>query len=298
MLLPNKLPILLGYACQNLTLARSFRALRLATFRSGGLPALQVLVDHNLALLADMLDWNREQGIVMFRLSSDLVPLGSHEEVDAEALEIDPGLRARIVTSSVEMRLSSHPGQFTVLSTPDPGVLVRSLAELTFQARLLDRLGLAGGDMVLHGGGVYGDRPAAARRLAAQVTALPPSVHGRLCLENDERSWSVEDLLPICEEAGVPLVVDTFHHALYGRQPLAALPWERIAATWEAVGRKPKIHYSEQDPAKQPGAHSSYVTAESFLRTLAEVGLPAFDVMLECKAKEQALLRLVAALEG
>lgn len=297
-LLPGKPPILLGYACQNLSLGRNFRALRLATFRAGGLPVLQAIVDHNLALLAAMLDWNRDQGIAMFRLSSDLVPLGSHEEIDAEALRIDPALQTHIIMASSGVRLSSHPGQFTVLSTPDPGVLARSLAELAFQARLLDRLGLAGGDMVLHGGGVYGDRPAASRRLAGQVAALPPPVHGRLCLENDERSWSVDDLLPICAEAGVPLVVDTFHHALYGRQPLAALPWERIAATWEAAGRRPKIHYSEQDPAKRPGAHSSFVTPEPFLRTLAEVGLPAFDVMLECKAKDRALLRLVAALEG
>jgi len=158
----------------------------------------------------------------------------------------------------------------------------------------MDRLGIAGGDIVLHGGGVYGDRVATARRLVATIALLQPGVRRRLRLENDERSWAVADLLPLCEETGVPLIVDNLHHALNGGTPLAELPWARIGATWG--NRRPKMHYSEQDLTKRPGAHTAGVTPGLFEATLAGVGLPAFDVMLECKAKEQALLALVEAL--
>jgi len=71
---------------------------------------------------------------------------------------------------------------------------------------------------------------------------------------------------------------------------LSEAPWERINATWR--GRTPKLHYSEQDPIKKAGAHSAYVAATAFHCFTADIGLADFDVMLECKAKELALLRL------
>lgn len=285
---------LLGYACINLTLGGTVRTLRLATLRARGAAGLREIVDANMALLADVLEWNRHRGIAMFRLSSDLIPFGSHPEVDLAAVELDSATLTRIRDALPGMRLSMHPAQFTVLSTADPAVLSRSIAELDYHATLMDRLGIAGGDIVLHGGGVYGDRVATARRLVGAIALLQPGVRRRLRLENDERSWAVADLLPICEEAGVPLIVDNLHHALNGGTPLAELPWARIGATWG--NRRPKMHYSEQDPTKRPGAHTVGVTPGLFEAMLAGVGLPAFDVMLECKAKEQALLALVEAL--
>lgn len=292
--LPAGRSALLGYPCQNLTLARSQRTLRLATLRSGGLGALQEIVDHNLLLLAEILEWNRAQGIVMFRLSSDLVPFGSHEAVDLAQVRIDPQILARIARAAAGVRLSMHPGQFTVLSTADPDVLQRSVAELRYHAALLERLELSG-DLVLHGGGVYGDRPAAAERLIHHIRALPESVRGSLCLEGDERAWSVEQLLPICEEVGVPLIVDTLHHAINGATPLDQLPWSRIRDTWG--DHKPKIHYSEQDPERRQGAHSAAATPGPFLATIGAIDMPCFDIMLECKDKDRALLELVSALE-
>lgn len=159
----------------------------------------------------------------------------------------------------------------------------------------MDTLGLDG-DIMIHGGGVYGDPSGTARRIVAHIKELPAEVQRRLCLENDERSWRVLDLLPLCEETGVKLIVDGFHHQLNGGGedgvPFDKLPWDRIGATWTASGRLPKLHYSEQDPTKQPGAHSGYVDVRSFRRFQQGIALPDYDVMLECKAKELALQRL------
>lgn len=277
----------LGYACVNRSLGRKVRGLRLSTFRTRGLPYLQALVDENMDLLAEILRWNRAHQIMMYRLSSDIVPLGSHEAVDVRELVFP---RAQeIAALAQDMRLSMHPGQYTVLSSSG-ATWEQSGRDLFYHAFLLERLERPESDIILHGGGVYGDRSATAARIREHILALPLFIRRHLRLENDERSWSVHDLLPICEATGTALVVDSLHHQLYGGEPLEQLPWERIGATWN--GRRPKLHYAEQDPSKRPGAHSEYVNVQHFCAFRASVPLEAFDVMLECKAKEQALLRL------
>ena len=276
----------LGYACSNLTLGRTFRTLRLATLQERGMEYLQILVNENMQLLADILRWNHENKITMYRLSSELVPFGSYDSVDL--LELEFPLKDEIAELAKGLRLSTHPGQFTLPSASGE-IWERSLKDLDYHWTLTNILGIDG-DMVLHGGGVYGDREGTAERIKKNLLSLPPKIFRRIRLENDERSWSVRDLLPICEETGVPLIVDNLHHQINGEEPLAELPWERIWATWH--GLIPKLHYSEQDPTKRPGAHSTFVEAQAFLNFLESVHMPDYDVMLECKAKEKALLKL------
>lgn len=276
----------LGYACINLTLGRTFRTLRLATLRAQGPAYLQYLVNENMQLLTDILRWNSEHQISMYRLSSDLVPFGSHADVDLRALDFPQ--RQEIANLAQGMRLSTHPGQFTLPSAQGI-VWEKSFLDLEYHWTLMNILGIEG-DIVLHGGGVYGDRAATAQRIKRNLLSLPAEIFRNVRLENDERSWSVRDLLPICEEIGMPLIVDGFHHQLNGEEPLAELPWERIVDTWH--GLTPKLHYSEQDPTKRPGGHSKYVDVHAFRDFIASVHLLDYDVMLECKAKELALLKL------
>lgn len=283
--------IRLGYACVNLTLGRRTRSLRLATLRAQGLSSLQHLVDENMDLLAEILHWNRAHEIHFFRISSDLIPLGSHAEVDLTHLTF---ARAQEIAELAQgMRLSMHPGQYT-LPSASGRVWENSARDLAYHAFVLERLGQNQGDIILHGGGVYGDREASAERICSNLLSLPPEVRQHLRLENDERCWSVHDLLPICEATGIPLVVDNLHHQLNGDEPLAALPWAHVLTTWK--GKRPKLHYSEQDPTKRPGAHSAYLSAPTFYTYTCQIPLDEYDVMLECKAKDLALLRLRAEL--
>lgn len=279
--------IRLGYACINLTLGYKVRSLRLATLRAQGLPYLQQLVDENMDMLARILSWNLAQQIFCFRVSSDLVPLGSHAEVDLTRLTFPRA--PEIATLARKTRLSMHPGQYTLPSASGKA-WEQSYQDLRYHAFLLSLFGQPQSDIIVHGGGVYGDRVASAERICANILSLPANVRKHLRLENDERCWSVQDLLPICERTGTPLVVDNLHHFLNGAGPLSALPWQRILTTWQGV--RPKLHYAEQDPTKRPGAHSHYVNAAPFQTFCRQVPWQDYDVMLECKAKEQALLRL------
>jgi UV DNA damage endonuclease len=223
---------------------------------------------------------------MMYRLSSELVPFGSHDAINLHDLDFSP--YCNLAQLAQGMRLSTHPGQFTLPSAKGD-TWEKSVKDLHYHSYLMNMLGIDG-DIVIHGGGVYGDRATTADRMKRNILSLPAEIRRRLRLENDEHSWSVTDLLPICEETGVPLIVDSLHHQLYGSVPLAQLPWSRIRASWN--GRLPKLHYAEQNAAKRLGAHSEYIDAPTFRLFMLSVPWTEYDVMLECKAKELALLKL------
>jgi UV DNA damage endonuclease len=162
---------------------------------------------------------------------------------------------------------------------------------------------------VTHGGGIYGDREAARGRFAENYGKLSEAVRRRLVLENDDVRFGVTDTLWVHERTDVRLVFDNLHHRLNNpdgrplRDALAA-----CLATWPANVR-PKIHFSsprtewlvEKETGEAEGQvrqtrwmyHADYVNPFEFIDfvRLAE-GLGEFDVMLEVRAKDLALLQL------
>src|SRR3712207_2256195 len=109
-----------------------------------------------------------------------------------------------------------HPGQYTVLSSPEPKVAAAAARDLAYHARFLDALGLDGTHkIIVHGGGIYGDKPAAIRRWAQRWGSLPENVRARLVVENDERLFGAEDVLELSWRTGTSVVFDVFHHRVY-----------------------------------------------------------------------------------
>lgn len=151
--------------------------------------------------------------------------------------------------------------------------------------------------MILHLGGVFGDKPATLDRFRANYKKLSPGIKKRLVLENDDVSWSVHDLLPVCEELDIPLVLDYHHHNIIfdadrireGTKDIMEL-YPRILATWARKNITPKMHYSEPTPAavtgRQRRKHSPRVA------TLPPCP-PTMDLMIEAKDKEQAVFELM-----
>jgi UV DNA damage endonuclease len=292
----------LGYACLSLSVADS--SPRGTILRNATPERLRALTAANLAGLKRVLEFNVASGVRMFRLSSDVVPFGSHpvnaiawwDEFHAALAEIGT------LIGTTGLRVSMHPGQYTVLSSPDRRIVEAARADLVFHARLLDALGL---DMrhkiVLHVGGAYSDKAAALDRWTAEFLRLPSRVRARLVLENDERLFGAEDVLRASAATGVPVVLDVLHHRVYaGPDADDTLPdlLRQTARTWRVTDDGlPKIHYSTQASGLRPGAHAEYIDAGEFARFLSlapdEV---EFDCMLEAKAKDRALFRLRDAL--
>ncbi len=167
--------------------------------------------------------------------------------------------------------------------------------------------------VVTHVGGVYDDKQASMARFVTRYEDLPDEPSRRLVLENDESSFSVADVLEISRRVGVRAVFDYLHHMNYNPDKLAIREAvERVLATWPP-GVKPKIHFSSPrtelrrlrrrnpETARMEtvflppllSQHSDYVNPYEFVMFMEQVrGLPDFDVMLEAKAKDLALLRL------
>ncbi|WP_322796904.1 UV DNA damage repair endonuclease UvsE [Tepidiforma sp.] len=279
-----------GYLCENRTLG----ATTLRTLRLGNLTAERARdkVQANLADLERMVRFNAEHCIGVLRVGQQLVPFGSHPAFPYDWAE-EHGAAMRqigVLAAGLSICLTMHPGQFVQPGSTDPGVVERSLAELRYSARVLSLLNPGDGVMVLHGPAPGGDREAAAERFIAAL-AGETEVLRYLALENDERWWSVRELLPVAERLGVPVVADTLHHGWNDGGWTLREALEAASPTWG--GRRQKVHLSSQAEGGRPGAHAELVDPADLEQLLAAGSHLRLDVMVEAKAKELAVLPLV-----
>jgi len=277
----------IGYPCIN----RSIGCSPSGTFRlaSYSPERLETTVERNLACLQEILRYNVENGFLFFRISSDMVPFASHPVCtfpwQARFQETLSGIGNFI--REYRFRISMHPDQFVLLNTPNEDVLGRSIAELRYHADLLDLLGLdETAKIQLHAGGIYGDKPASMERFVNNYDLLDPTIRRRLVIENDERLYSAADCLVLHERTGVPVLLDSFHHALHNNgEPVTDL-LASIRASWKPMDGIPMLDYSSQQPGKRAGAHAEHIDERDFSAFLRETRACDFDIMLEIKDKE------------
>lgn len=292
----------LGYACVNRALGEEGRSDRTCRLANATPERLEELSRANLDGLRRTLAWNAQHDVRVFRMSSDLIPLASHPEAQwgwREALQAELREVGRDAFH-YGLRLSMHPGQYTVLNSPKPKVVASALAELSYHADLMELMGLPpSGKIVLHVGGVYGDKSRAKRQLRDAFADLPDNVRARLVLENDERSYGAEDVLELCRALEVPMIFDDLHHRAYAGEPPSRGLLADVLATWDdQKDGRPKLHFSSQRPDARAGAHADGVDVEAFRRFVETLPTTDVDVMLEAKAKEQALFDLVTMDKG
>jgi UV DNA damage endonuclease len=270
----------------------------------------------SLERLRTILDYLVRARIGMYRFSSSLVPYGTHpdlpqfhgqlEECTDELTRV--GARAR----ELGVRLSSHPSQYIVLNSASPDVAAGAARDLELQARLLDAMGLGcEAVVVLHVGSAQGGPAAGKVRFLRAVERLSERARARLVIENDDRVFSLADVLEISKQMGLRVVWDILHHHCHDPDGVPDREALRLALDTWPRHQTPKIHYSSPKTAveervrkrgrtrgrqlvlPQLRAHADMVDPiafEQFLRGPAR-GL-RFDVMLEAKAKDAALLRL------
>jgi len=268
----------------------------------------------SLLLVREVLAYLAERQIGCYRLADDLAPYLTDERHPEFARQIDECSELLAETGALAcghgIRLSMHMPMHVTLSAPDAAVAARSAVEVIARAQLLDALG-AGPDavLVLHVGGAHGDGAAARFRFAARYEQLPEGVRRRVVIEPDENSFDLPDLLQLHQATGAPVVLDILHHQINNRSRIPLAEALGLAlATWPR-GMRPKIHFSTQRTeahilpewrgqarqvlAPQAGQHADFINPFEFIRLLtATCGLPPFDIMLEAKAADMALLRL------
>jgi UV DNA damage endonuclease len=254
--------------------------------------------------LIKILKWNDKYGIKFMRMSSEMFPFASHKEYGYKLEPFAADVMAEIgqVTANLGHRVTVHPGQFTQLGSPRKEVTENSFRDLEYHSEMLRLLKLPPQQdrdavMILHMGGVFGDKQATLDRFRQNYANLSQDIKNRLVLENDDVSWSVHDLLPICEELNIPLVLDYHHHNIIfdsdqlreGTLDIMRL-YDRIKATWTRKNITQKMHYSEPTAGaitrRQRRKHSPRVA------TLPPCD-PTMDLMIEAKDKEQAVFELM-----
>jgi UV DNA damage endonuclease len=284
--------IRLGYPAQNLTIpASTNRTLRLA--KLGDAEKVRALVWANLLGLETILRWNAEHGVKLFRIGQSLIPFASHPAFpyDWEDEHGDDLREIGQLARSLGIRLSMHPGQYIQPGSLRPEVSERSLAELRYAARVFDLIDSQDSAIVLHMGGAYEDRTASTTRFVETMRS-ESGILRYLALENDERLWTVVDIVQTARLLGVPAITDAFHHGLNPGSLTLREALDLSFPTWEVRGVRPKVHLSSQDPDKQSGAHAYSVDLGDWYAMLDALAGREADIMVEAKGKEQALAPL------
>ncbi len=290
----------IGYAC--IPLGLNDGGMRGCILKNASPERLDQITNTNLQTLNRVLDYNATHAIKLFRISSDIIPFGSHPDIQntwwishAEVLQ-KTGEKIR----HLNMRVSMHPGQYTVLNALDQDIVKRAVADLEYHARFLDALGLdARHKIIIHLGGVYGDPQQSAARFEKNFELLSLKVRRRLVIENDEK-YHISEVLHLARKLGIPAVIDVFHHQCYpapgGKDVYQWL--DDCRQTWQPEDGIQKIHYSQQEPGLRAGAHAHSIQLQPFLDFYDQLPAQPLDIMLECKDKDLSAIKCLLAVNN
>ncbi|MDA3926712.1 MAG: UV DNA damage repair endonuclease UvsE [Kiritimatiellae bacterium] len=255
---------------------------------------LSELCLHNAESLLKAIRFCSSNGIGAFRVNSRILPLNTHPELGYIVKQLSAGNEIENKfrecgreASRLNIRLSFHPDQFTLLSSPDPEITRKSIMELQYQSEVAEWIGA---DIInIHGGGGYGDKKSALTRVGSVIDKLDSVIRKRLTLENDDRVYTPADLLPLCLRHGIPLVYDVHHHRCLPDGMSVKSVTEQALATWN---REPLFHISSPKEGwgkPQPGKHHDFIDINDFPMDWRTLNI---TVDVEAKAKEEAVLQL------
>lgn len=283
-----------GYAC--LTLGVPGTQMRSCIMRTATEAHLREVISHNLEALKHLVQYNKNNNIRLFRISSDLIPFGSSpvNTLSWQELFADTFDEIGSAIATAGLRASLHPGQYTVINSPRVDVVDRAIADLEYHESILRLLKCDNtSKLILHVGGAYGDKEAAIERFCQNWERLSSRVQSRVVLENDDRIFTAADVLTISERLSIPAVFDVLHHEINPPEESKSLDYwiTQFTKTWKPADGRQKIHYSQQRSGGKPGAHSETIYSQEFLRFYKTVCTIDLDIMLEVKDKNLSTIK-------
>lgn len=287
----------IGYACVHIGSNKTkLSSLRLSNSSEEN---IKEVIHRNLNALGEIIEYNIRNNIKLYRISSDIIPLGSHPANKVRWwLDFKPQLESigkQILDAGV--RVSMHPGQYTVLNSIRSEVVKAAVKDLEYHNAFLDSLGCDfRSKIILHIGGVYSDKTSSINRFIENFNLLKPNLKKRIAIENDDKSYNIQDVLYISEKTGSPVVFDTLHHEL--NPPMindfSEYTWiQRASETWKEYDGSQKIHYSQPGNNRKRGAHSNTIITAPFLDFYESLPLKPIDIMLEVKDKNLSAVKCI-----
>jgi UV DNA damage endonuclease len=291
------MPTQFGYCCINLTLSShgitTSRTMRKASFEKLGIVHASRLALENVQNLAQILQWNADHDIHVFRMGSGFFPWSS--EYDIRQLPDFPHIsdllaQAGAFARETSQRLTFHPDHFVKLASLNDIVAMNSVQEINHHDEIFTLLGFPPSHVNcinIHVGQNFSLDTV--ERFIARFHLLSPTAQQRLVVENDDKAnaFSVRQLYTyLYQRIHTPITFDYFHHEFHPDGLTSQEAAHLAAQTWDV---RPLFHYSESKNLHEningnPRAHSDYI------RTHIDAYGLDIDVDLECKAKELALL--------
>ena len=231
----------------------------------------------------------RENGINLYRISSEIYPFSDEPFGYSILLDLTERL-AQIGRMAREsgLRLVFHPDQYVVLSSDSESVVSNSIKILTMHANIMDLLGQPRSEwaaMTIHGG--KGGR---ADKMVGVIGELPEGIKTRIVLENDEYTYSSDEILDICKRSGVPMIFDAHHHVCHEKldsfdHPSVAEFFWKARETWADPANQ-MVHISNGRTHFNDRAHSDLIY------TMPEVFRHGPWIEVEAKHKELAIAKI------
>ena len=261
------------------------------------LEKLKSVAASNLKDLETIIKYNIENNIHFYRITSALIPLVTHPEVGywghREFLRKDFEYVGKLINDS-KMRVDTHPDEFNVINSINPKVVENTKINLLKQAEWFEDFKYDLGKMVIHVGGATNGKDAGLERFITNFATFPTGVKSKIIIENDDKTYTAQETLKLCNELNLPMVLDIHHHNCNnnGENIYELIP--KIFLTWENQQLPPKLHFSSPRDGEKDRKHSDFINANDFITFLENIKLlnTDIDIMLECKEKDLALFKL------
>lgn len=265
---------------------------------------LRKITEHNLKNTYRILLYNKAYNISVYRFTSKLIPLATHPAIESWDYVTDFMDEFRQIGDYVkqnDFRVSAHPDHYTLINSSSRKIVDESIVDLDYHVKLYEAMGLDDYryKLVIHVGGLYKDKRTSIERFKENFEKLPDRIRKRIMLENDDKSYTALDVLEICKELKIPMVLDVHHHKCVNNGEGLEDLLEEIFNTWNGEYFNPKIHFSSPKSEKDFRSHADNIDLGEFTRFLEvakKVGRD-FDIMLEAKNKDSALLKLSEELQ-
>lgn len=261
---------------------------------------LEKIVKENLNNFEKILKFNKQNNINFYRMSPTIVPLATLEDVkfDYETSFKKKWEKLGEYINKNNMRVDIHPSQYCILNSTNEKVVENTIKELEYNYSLFKAMNI-NGMIILHIGSSMGGKEESIKRFKENFKKLKPEIKEIITLENDDKIYNIIDTLNLCEQLNIPMTLD-YHHYLCNKNDEKLKDYlPRIINTWKNNKFNPKMHFSSPKSKKDFRSHSDFIDYKAFIKFI-EVLKPYetdIDIMLECKAKEEALFRLSRALK-
>lgn len=271
------------------------KTLQLGAFKAGKYPLSRIRstyhhnVDQHIKLVPRLVELN----IRSFRLSSCLLPLWDQNSqmIKDDAILVGKLAKLGKLFTNNGIRVTTHPGQFTVLSSDSANVVKNSITELEYHAWVFDVMGLPLSSYAAIN--IHGGKANRSDSIVNVCRSLPDNIRLRLTLENDEKCYNVSQLLDIHDRCGVPVVFDSHHFTFNTGNMSFAQAFDDTRSTWGSI--KPLQHLSNTEPGMENAAFNQRRAHSQYIHRIPDMQLEALrndtiDVDVEAKHKNLALL--------